>query len=345
MCKYICRKHFLFYFNISSNYQRMSYLLVQTIVIGLVYWDMPYGILAPEVAPWDVLITPKELADMLKGVASVNQETAWTVVLMVHWRQLREVAEVLEQEGYTNISTVVWHKTEFQGREQANQLTNSLEYIITARKESTSGVKAFYNLNSNPKDRHNFFECPAKVTKLKHGGKTVNVTQKPSAVARYFLDRFHKPGTKFLVFGAGAGGEVRAGLRLGLDVVAVEKSKFQFEALHCELNRMAATIRAKQHSHIEEEETSKPEAAPTERDQDVCAVCGTKMDETSGVRCVNCSDPCHRACTKGVATSAAGEQDQFCLSCHHKLMSKGPKALAEAKSGVAVAPSSSSAGK
>ena len=128
-------------------------------------------------------------------------------------------------------------------------------------------------------------------------------------------------------------------------MVAVEKSKFQFEALHCELNRMAATIRAKQHSHIEEEETSKPEAAPTERDQDVCAVCGTKMDETSGVRCVNCSDPCHRACTKGVATSAAGEQDQFCLSCHHKLMSKGPKALEETNKGVAVAASSSSAGK
>ena len=167
--------------------------------------DMPFAKVPIEKAPWDILMTAKELRNMLQGVTSINESEGYHLALMVHWNQVSMVSETMKHQGFTNIMPIYWHKTEFQNSCQASELTSSVEIILLGKREASKGVTAFYDLALNPRERHNFFECPARVTPLLREGKRVNVTQKPPSVAKWIMKRYGKPNTKALIFDSSPG--------------------------------------------------------------------------------------------------------------------------------------------
>ena len=285
--------------------------------------DMPFAKIPIDKAPWDILMTAKELRNMLQGVTSINDLEGYHLALMIHWSQLSMVSETMTDQGFTNIMPIYWHKTEFQNSCQASELTSSVEIILLGKREASKGASAFYELPHNPKERHNFFECPARVTPLVREGHRVNVTQKPPSVAKWIMQRYGKPNTKALIFGSGAGGDVLGCLEAGLSCVAVDKDRAQFEALYGHLAMMKAEETASLKDDEDEEETKKLKG-PNEDTVVECKVCGHNLEKKDEVACKTCEVMVHNGCMKSFTVDADGTQEKLCNTCYNDKMTKKP---------------------
>ena len=97
----------------------------------------------------------------------------------------------------------------------------------------------------NPQLRHNFIEMPQLTKRWKDSfGQIANPCQKPTELASWLLGSLCMPGTTIVVVGPGAGGgEVMGAVLRGINVVAIEKDKYQFEQLQAHLLHTKEQIR------------------------------------------------------------------------------------------------------
>ena len=158
-------------------------------------------------------------------------------------KQTSMFLDVLEDNQYKEPVHLYWHKTDHASQTSVNQFTSSIEKSILAFYPCR--LKNTVNLNTNPKLRHNFFECPQITKKYKDStGRVANPCQKPSQVSAWIVGSVCIPGTTVLVIGPGAGGgEVLGALSSGCNVVCVEKDEYQFNQLQCHLLQVKEGIK------------------------------------------------------------------------------------------------------
>jgi hypothetical protein len=284
---------------------------------------LPFGVLPEDVAPWDKLQTTEEIQTALRSFAAINTQSSWFVSLNCDIKAVGDVTKALEEEGYNNITPVAWIKEGFNQVCPQSQLLKAFETIVTARISRTPEV-AFSNLDQDPSKRHNIIMGPPNRNyQLRPDGKKVNPTEKPEYVFRWFLDRFARPGEWVLICGAGAGEEVRAAIKAGFNVVAIDSDKEQCQLLHNQMTTMEARDQqaAKKLAAKEAKKKGGVKGGATdgenkeELDVDGCAMCGmVASDEFLVLPCHVCSK---KVCKKEVCSSGEGAST-VCADCVDK---------------------------
>ena len=197
---------------------------------------MPYGILDVE---WDVQITQEFLDTFFRQLTATKSSESSIVILYHKPADTQLVLTALTKTAYSQASHFFWHKTGHSSPTPQSSYTSTVEMGTMAFQPDRT--KCNWNLGADPRGRHNFIECPAVTTYLKHAdGSIVNPCQKPPELSQWLVSNHIKPGTNVLVIGAGAGGDVLGALEAGADVVAIEKDHRQFVTLGAELCRLAA---------------------------------------------------------------------------------------------------------
>lgn len=208
------------------------------IFLALIYMDMKFGL---EFADWDTNPEDEEtLTGFLKAMATRNLKSYWNIVLIVQPLRCEIVHDALKAVGFRDIQQLTWCKGDAQVMQGiTSRWVSATETIIVAHYGTrVSASDAQLAFDPNPLKRYNWFIGPTQKTKLKHlesGGEVVNVYEKPPWLAEFVAGHYVKPGDTCLVFGAGAGGDVKGLLNLGCDVIAFENDKRQMTALCAEL--------------------------------------------------------------------------------------------------------------
>jgi hypothetical protein len=245
----------------------------------------------------------------LKQVAAQNSDQHWAACFFHAPRHTHLFLEGLEENQYKEAVHGYWHKLEHASQTSVNSFTSSVEQFILAFYPSRQ--KNTINLSTNPKARHNFFECPQITKRFKDStGRIANPCQKPSDVSAWIIGSVCMPGSTVLVIGPGAGGgEVLGALSRGCNVVAVEKDEYQFNQLQAHLLQVKAILKKELQSakggqddgssslsqsfHPGSQYQPPPEAVDEEVEEiPKCLSCGMAVSE-GGVACE--SEDCDRS--------------------------------------------------
>jgi hypothetical protein len=235
------------------------------------------------------------------------------VMVWCHWSQMGEVAQVFESQGLKNISPGTWHKS---GQNYAGGVgirTSSCEWWMEGRKYINRNDLTTH-FSKNPTERHNFYEGPPlRVFRKNADGEAINQHQKPPEPTMYAMAPFVAAGTNVLVCCAGAGGEVVAALKLGCNVVCVEKDQVQFDHLvdlmkgwdvgleteEAKAERIAKRAAGKEKGKAAEED---------EKEKPSCEVCGMFVEVAVLRKCPGCGV---MVCTPQCFT----EGEEKCVGC------------------------------
>ena len=301
--------------------------------LAAIFFDLPFAVLPTATAPWDVLLAVDDLRNLIRGLEVVQDADSWHVVFVVHWKQVADLAKVLEELGYVNIMPVYWHKLGHKPQVMVHQFAPAVEIMITARRVRGSGASAYYDMAPDPAERHNFMEFSATVTPLRDSHSNVyNISRKPSELAEWFFSKFARPGSNVLILGTGAGGDVMGAINLGLNVTAVEKDKGQFDLFADHLLTLSQK-HVKKHQSTSGEDKGKAEkrdapertaekaVARPASDANKCYICGTGFGETLTVKCMLCTQKVHvPSCRKLVGVDTDGSKESWCNQCYcHKM--------------------------
>lgn len=265
----------------------------------MVIGDSPYEVTDEN---WDKAWSKADFGLILKQVAAQNSAQEWAACFFHTPKQTEMFMDVMEDNRYKEPVHLYWHKTDHASQTPVNQFTSSVEQAILAFYPSR--MKNTVNLSTNPKQRHNFFECPQTTKKFKDStGRIANPCQKPPEVAAWITGSVCMPGSTVLVIGPGAGGgEVLGALSKGCNVVAVEKDEYQFNQLQSHLLQVKDNIRKNELAAMREQKDAGSSdlsqsfppgsqyQAPTEVEEEVvdkitrCLSCGKEIKEDA-VQC------------------------------------------------------------
>lgn len=190
-------------------------------------FDSPYGITNEE---WDVQLTLDDLVTQAKQIdaATNNPSMVWLI-----WHKPTDshlIKEAMTNRNYKELQNIFWYKTKQYSSTQVSSYTNAVEMATVGFLPCRE--KVTWNVNLNPRQRHNFIEIPAVTTHAKHAdGTIINPCEKPPELTRWFVSNHAIPGSHVLVIGGGAGGDVIGAALAGMNVVCVEKDERQFLAL------------------------------------------------------------------------------------------------------------------
>lgn len=268
--------------------------------------DLPYGL---GLADWDQLWDDETVRTVLKAIVAINKLNAFVVAFWVYWRDLGRMSDLLEQQGFKNVTPVVWHKRGQNKVGPVDVYTSACEFLLIAYTPNATSCKTYFN--HDPLQRHNIIESdPLRVQNKDSHGNIVNICEKPPAVWNTVLDNFVHPGGRVLLLCAGAGGDLRAVLQKGLDVVALEQDETQYAYLCTLLETWDAVESAK----FQAERKAEEKAIRAERDRPSCEGCGKYKDsadelsECSKCYAKYCSDTCMEQDT-GVCKVCVGQEN------------------------------------
>ena len=195
--------------------------------LGHVAWDQD---------PEDV----NQLMEIMKAMAMRNTMDKWNVVLIINPLRYHVVHEALGRAGFNDIQKLTWCKSNAQTMDGTTlRFTAADETIVVAHyglRHSASDCQVKFD--NDPTRRFSWFIGPTQKTKLRHqssSGAVVNVYEKPPWLAEFLAGHYVKPGDTCVVFGAGAGGDVKGLLNLGCDVIAFENDEQQQVAFIAEM--------------------------------------------------------------------------------------------------------------
>jgi hypothetical protein len=271
--------------------------------------DLPFGL---GVEPWDTnLWSTEQIETVLRTVRSVNTRSSFVTVCWCLWSELGSMSDIMEQEGYGTVQPYFWHKTGHNWMQGAPQtFAQSVETAVVGYYPRASDVESHFP--SNPLECHNFLETPGlRKYVLTDAGAKANAHEKPVSAMARILDLFCVQGETVLVLCAGVGGEVRACIRAGLNVVAVEKDVAQFEILCQQMLTWDATL--EQELAAEKKLEAKRDAqgsAHREETEPSCEYCGEYLEKGAGplVECPTCAKMCCLVCLPSAGVSG-------CLDC------------------------------
>ena len=203
---------------------------------GALYSDLPYGF---NLFPDDTSPTLLQLQKRLKQFNAINQSDSYVVV---NWHTPKDTQTVIDSMKELHISHhdhVFWHKKDHVNfASHTSQLVSSCEMATIGYYPDKLKVP-FLDSDKDPKLRHNFIDCPSvKVLAKGPNNQPINVTEKPWQLSYWLLKRFCRPASWVLIIGAGAGGDIVGAIRAGMNVVAVEKDRVQYDALKLHLTKI-----------------------------------------------------------------------------------------------------------
>lgn len=272
--------------------------------------DLPYGVLNPDEAPWDTLLTADELTQMIENFEAVSAVGAYVIGFWCHWGQLGMIQELLKNHQFTLISPITWYKNDQNYVGGQDAFTFATETLVCARKIRRQGASLYVNMDKNPVKRHNIIIGPTQSSKdyLKdENGRKINPCQKPTYLFKTFLGWFARPGDTVVIVGTGAGGEVQAAIEFGVNVKGFETDDRQIKALAGHLTtvefQMKKSVRAdklKKKQHAAAAEDLLVEAEDAEDNDDVsmsCHVCDIAHSEQElDYMCPKCGSSIHTDC-------------------------------------------------
>lgn len=275
---------------------------------ALIVADEPYGL---NVESWDSEHWDEGMHEtILRGVRAICTSNSWVWASWVHWRHMGMVERVLGQEGYGDVSAYFWHKPGLNYMPPHPSLfSHSVETMVVGYYPKASAVQAFFP--NNPLERHNFQDVAPlrKYVTLADGKTRLNAHEKPEGALERILRFFSPPESNVLVLGAGAGGEVRACLRAGCNVVAVEQDPVQFAQLKKQMEGWD-----EDRAYLDEKAAGKGAVEADEQEEEQaelqCQCCGNYQQSSEELAaCVQCSTMvCVASCLSEGATSP-------CLGC------------------------------
>ena len=308
----------------------MTFFFMRVVMLDAFFFDLPYGVLPKATAKWDEKLSEEDLRNVLSSLQSIMKKEYHHVGFWCYWKQLAELASVLEEKGYTGISTVYWHKSNQTVVGAVENLTYSVEVMLVATFKRP-GATPYFCFSDDPRERHNFIETPTMsqylhYTDRNNNGK-VNVTQKPVEVAKWFFQRYCRFGATVLIAGTGAGGEVVAALECGLNVIGFDTDKEQIDALAAHIETLEAR-EAKKKADAEKEAAAKKgsqevsaltEFQTSQKTVAACETCGAKKEEGEPeLICENCGTPQCQKCGYKPDLEKTDENRIFCGDCSEK---------------------------
>ena len=225
-----------------------KYIIIFLTAPGLLLCDQPFGM---NVAPWDAEApTREQIMTLIKAFQVASTMDEWTAVFWCRWDLMHVVKDAFAASHMVDIQPFFWHKPQHVQVGMPDLCVSAVECAVIGRYRPNTAHSTRVCMPKNPRDRHNFVQVPS-VTSLKKTllGAAVNVTEKPTALAKMFCEWFCEPHDWVVVAGAGAGGEVRGVLEAGMNCIAFEKDKCQSNLLVADLtlwdtNRMQAEFEA-----------------------------------------------------------------------------------------------------
>lgn len=255
-------------------------------------FDGPYHVL-PDVS-WDIQINSAFEKTILKQVEAA-QLADKTIFFQWHKPADTEiVVSALRKRSFQHLQHIFWHKTEHITQTPVSSYTSSVEMGTIGFLPNSNGC---FNIDKNPRARHNFIECKSVTTYLKDNDKQIlNPCQKPPELAQWICSNHCSPGSWVLVLGAGAGGEVEGALLAGCNVVAVESDKKQFDVLA----NAYRTLIAEQQQHLQEKTTkrknvsssssSSSQSGPSSPDPSPAGTVLASNMEVQHDKCIDCGE-------------------------------------------------------
>lgn len=161
----------------------------------------------------------------------MNESDAWVIALMHKPTDSEIVREAFSQSSnFQHLQHFFWYQEDQTSPTPVSSYTNSVQMgTIAFMPERT---KVTWNVNKDPRMRHNFISCKAVSTLHRNEeGEVINPCQKPPEIIQWLCANHCAPGSNVLVLGAGAGGEVLGAAASCCNVVAVESDGEQFSAL------------------------------------------------------------------------------------------------------------------
>ena len=189
--------------------------------------DLPYDMTH---LPWDRQVDFKELDMYLRQVDAVQQAQNFVVIFWHKPRDVNIVYDVFKSRHLQHIQNIYWYKENQYATTAGGQYVSAVEMATIGFYPSATRVAN--NLPPHPREKHNHIVCPS-VTKfaLKEDKTPINPCQKPTMLAKKFVENHCPPGGFVCVIGTGAGGEVLGANEANCNVVGVEYDDVQFKAL------------------------------------------------------------------------------------------------------------------
>jgi hypothetical protein len=193
--------------------------------LGGVIIDQPYGLGQED---WDKAWTEEEYLVLFKQLdAAAKKDNFWVAMYCNHWL-LGPTMAAMEKHGFTNVAYMVWWKNNFN-IDNAIHLVFATEFIVIGWRAGVRGMPSF--LDPNPTKRHNIIIGPQQRHFHTHQGQVINPYQKPQYLAYSICKAWCEPNATVIVVGFGAGGDVEGSVAAGMNVVAFEKDKAQYDAV------------------------------------------------------------------------------------------------------------------
>jgi len=198
--------------------------------------------------PWDQEAeTGEELQTILRCAATNNMKQLFYVVMIVNPLRYHIVVEALQATGFHDIQKLTWCKADAQMLHGAvSRFTEADETIVVARygtrpRQDDGRV----NFPNDPTERMTWFIGKTQKTKLHLGtagaeGKVCNPYEKPPWLSYHLASFLTQPGDQAMVFGTGAGGDVKGLLNLGLHVTAFENDETQVPSVAASIMAFAS---------------------------------------------------------------------------------------------------------
>ena len=146
----------------------------------MLYSDAPYGMTDAE---WDEVWSAKKLDKILKQFGASNTSEYCVAVLWHNPVQGNEYIHTLKANDYQEPVRFYWHKTAHHTPTHQSSYTSAVEQcLITFRPNKTACP---FNVEANPRLRHNFIECPSvRKYYLDEKKEIINKCQKPPELSR-----------------------------------------------------------------------------------------------------------------------------------------------------------------
>ena len=188
-------------------------------------------------------IDPAGWDDNCRNIRAISTTGAITMASYCHWTQMGELATAMGENNFKNVKPFYWYKEGLIVM-QGTGYCNAVETMVIGT-ASTATVSQTY-FSKNPLLRHNFHQGKTLAVRTKdEKGNVVNPCEKPTHPVKGIIRNYTSPASTVLVLCAGMGGEVKACIEEGLDVVGVEKDPVQFKLLCAMMTTWDADLKMK----------------------------------------------------------------------------------------------------
>ena len=286
--------------------------------------DLPYGLGVEEWDKEEDVWDFDQVVEVVQAVKSNNGLKQWVWFSWCHWKHMGTVAAALVSEGVKDVSPYYWHKPDM------NVMSGMPASVVFSVECALLGfypdcTEQYADMPKTPSGRHNHQEVPAlRKYVLDDDRKTrINEHEKPVEALSRILKWYAKPSDDILVLCAGAGGEVRAAIARGHNVVAVEQDARQCASLHKQLEGWDAKYEVAENA-AQSKATREANKKEINEEEYSCSVCGAGVVGDLNIReCSACGDyVCLNKCWP--------EQSE--TSCHKCMMEAMKEASEDAAS-------------